>query len=221
MAAYIFNQANGTLLNAISPLLWLGDITTLEVQSSKLQAVGGGLFAVKTAYLNQAGSSYAVAKYSALQSGQSNTFIRSSTGLYTSGYSFLIQATSGNLYRNNTYLATYTLSGGHSASTTATEIRIEQVGADVKVYGGAVGTSVLIGTYTDVSPISGGFSGFQMAGGGTVPASITAFDNGVAAYEARITWAEAQYQSSGVSSSTDYSSPLSRGIFRGIERGVA
>jgi hypothetical protein len=43
----------------------------------------------------------------------------------------------------------------------------------------------------------------------------------VAAYEARITWAEAQYQSSGVSPSTDYSEPLSRGIFRGIERGVA
>jgi hypothetical protein len=40
-------------------------------------------------------------------------------------------------------------------------------------------------------------------------------------YQARITWAEAQYQASGVSSSTDYSSPLSRGIFRGIERGVA
>jgi hypothetical protein len=43
----------------------------------------------------------------------------------------------------------------------------------------------------------------------------------VAAYQARITWAEAQYQSSGVSPSTDYSEPLSRGIFRGIERGVA
>jgi hypothetical protein len=40
-------------------------------------------------------------------------------------------------------------------------------------------------------------------------------------YQARITWAEAQYQSSGVSPSTDYSEPLSRGIFRGIERGVA
>lgn len=40
-------------------------------------------------------------------------------------------------------------------------------------------------------------------------------------YEARITWAEAQYQASGVPSVTDYSSPMSRGIFRGIERGVA
>ncbi len=40
-------------------------------------------------------------------------------------------------------------------------------------------------------------------------------------YGVRITWAESQYQSSGVSPSTDYSEPLSRGIFRGIERGVA
>jgi len=43
----------------------------------------------------------------------------------------------------------------------------------------------------------------------------------VTPYEARITWAEAQYQSSGVVTPTDYSSPMSRGIFRGIERGVA
>jgi hypothetical protein len=40
-------------------------------------------------------------------------------------------------------------------------------------------------------------------------------------YSTRITWAEAQYQASGVPSVTDYSSPMSRGIFRGIERGVA
>lgn len=40
-------------------------------------------------------------------------------------------------------------------------------------------------------------------------------------YEARITWAEAQYQTAGVVTPTDYSSPMSRGIFRGIERGVA
>lgn len=43
-----------------------------------------------------------------------------------------------------------------------------------------------------------------------------------APYEARITWAEAQYQASGAPvTPTDYSEPLSRGIFRGIERGVA
>jgi len=40
-------------------------------------------------------------------------------------------------------------------------------------------------------------------------------------YQARITWAEAQYQTAGVVTPTDYSSPMSRGIFRGIERGVA
>jgi hypothetical protein len=41
-------------------------------------------------------------------------------------------------------------------------------------------------------------------------------------YDARVTWAELQYQASGAPPSvTDYSSPMSRGIFRGIERGVA
>jgi hypothetical protein len=43
----------------------------------------------------------------------------------------------------------------------------------------------------------------------------------LAPYEARITWAEAQYQTAGVVTPTDYSSPMSRGIFRGIARGTA
>lgn len=186
MAAYIFNQANGTLLNAISPLLWAGaDITTLEVQSSKLQDTLAGIYAVKTAYLNESGSSYAIAKYSNLQGGQSNTFIRSSTGVFTVGYSFQINSagTSGNLFRNNANVGTYAFSGGHNASTTATEIKIEQVGAVVNVYGGPIGSAVPIGTpYTDGTPLSGGFSGFQMSGGGTVTPSITAFDNGTTVY---------------------------------------
>ena len=223
MAAYIFNQANGTRLDAITPLLWLGDITTLEVQSSKLQdtTIPPGVFAIKTAYLNEVGSSYAVARYPIGQSNQLYTFIRSTTGLYTSGYTFLTQLGNGNLYRNNVFVATYAFTGGHNASTTATEIRIEQVGANVNVYGGPIGAAVLIGTYNDTGgpPLSGGFSGFRMVGNGTVTPSITAFDNGVAAYEARITLAEAQYQVP--TTPTDYSSPMSRGIFRGIERGVA
>ena len=183
MAAFIFNQADGTPLSAISAT-WVGDVSTLVVQSSKLQDILAGIYAAKTAYLNEAGSSYSVAKYSALQSGESNTFIRSSTGLFTTGYSFQISSagTSGNLRRNNTTVGTYAFTAGHSASTTATEIRIEQVAPDVKVYGGPIGAAVLIGTYTDPSPISGGFSGFQMSGNGTVTPSITAFDNGVSSY---------------------------------------
>ncbi len=41
-------------------------------------------------------------------------------------------------------------------------------------------------------------------------------------YDARVTWAELQYEASAAPvTPTDYSEPLSRGIFRGIERGVA
>jgi hypothetical protein len=51
---------------------------------------------------------------------------------------------------------------------------------------------------------------------------VAAVIQAAAPYEARITWAEAQYQASGAPvTPTDYSSPMSRGIFRGIERGVA
>jgi hypothetical protein len=225
MAAFVFNQANNTVLNTIPPLgLWAGsDITNLWVQSSKLEATSGNVYASTTAYLNEAGSSYAVVRFSALQGGQGVVFIRSSTGLNTTGYAFTVNELSGNLNREGANVASYTYSAGHNAYTTATEVRIEQVAPNVRVYVGPIGAAVLIGTYNDTGgpPLSGGFSGFKMTGGGTVTPSITAFDNGVAAYEARITWAEAQYQSSGVSPSTDYSEPLSRGIFRGIERGVA
>jgi hypothetical protein len=54
------------------------------------------------------------------------------------------------------------------------------------------------------------------------PSTFVVPVSAAASYEARITWAEAQYQASGAPvTPTDYSSPLSRGIFRGIERGVA
>jgi hypothetical protein len=184
MAAFVFNQTNGTLLSAISAT-WAGDVSTLEVQSSKLQDSLGGAYAAKMAYLNEAGSSYAVAKYSASSSvspNQYTTYIRSATGVNTSGYDFRITTTSGNFYRNNTYVATYNFAASHDASTTATEIKVEQVGADVRVYGGPIGATTLIGTYTDGSPLSGGYSGFYLVGGGAVTPSITAFDNGTTVY---------------------------------------
>jgi hypothetical protein len=94
---------------------------------------------------------------------------------------------------------------------------------------GTLNASVTIGatTYTATasvgSPFTGTWLGFANSTGvsGGMSADLLQFENDVVSYEARITWAEAQYQSSGVSPSTDYSEPLSRGIFRGIERGVA
>jgi hypothetical protein len=94
---------------------------------------------------------------------------------------------------------------------------------------GTVSASITFGgntytaSYTDPSPLTGSYAGvnFGDVGGGTVTVASLTLEGIAASYEARITWAEAQYQSSGVSPSTDYSEPLSRGIFRGIERGVA
>jgi hypothetical protein len=92
---------------------------------------------------------------------------------------------------------------------------------------GTLNASVTIGatTYTATasvgSPLTGTWLGFAntTGPGGGMSAETLRLD--AASYEARITWAEAQYQASGVPSVTDYSSPMSRGIFRGIERGVA
>lgn len=221
MALYTFNQANGTKLNLITPLLWAGgDTSSLEVQSSVLIATGGSAFALKTAYLNEAGSTSAIAKVTAGTSNEYRLILCSSSGTIANGYYFAVTGTTGAILRNGTFIATYTIPGGHNCNTTNTEARIEKVGSVISFYAGPIGSPVLVGTpYTDPSPISGGFSGFWFNGGGTTTPGVISFDNGVAAYEARITWAEAQYQAS--TALTDYSSPMSRGIFRGIERGVA
>lgn len=94
---------------------------------------------------------------------------------------------------------------------------------------GTLSASVTIGgttytsSYTDPSPLTGSYAGvnFGDTGGGTITIASVTLAASVASYSTRITWAEAQYQASGVPSVTDYSSPMSRGIFRGIERGVA
>jgi hypothetical protein len=95
---------------------------------------------------------------------------------------------------------------------------------------GTVSASVTIsgttytGSYTDASPLAGLYAGlfFGSQSGNTVTLASVTLEAITASYEARITWAEAQYQASGAPTTpTDYSSPMSRGIFRGIERGVA
>jgi hypothetical protein len=221
MAAYIFNQANGTPLNNISPLLWTGaDLGNLLVQSSKLQDFLGGIFASRTVYLNQAGSLSATARVTAGANNEYRLILCSSNGTINFGYFFALAGTTGAIRRDNVFVGTYTLPGGHNANTTDTEIKIEKVGSIINFYAGPIGSPALVGVpFNDPSPISGGFSGFWFNGGGFTTPGIISFDNGVAAYAARITWAEAQYQVP--TTPTDYSEPLSRGIFRGIERGVA
>lgn len=203
MALFTFNQANGTLLSAISAT-WAGDVSSLEVQSSKLQAVGGGVFALQTAYLNESGSTYAIAKYAAGTSNEYQTFICSSSGAKSAGYSFAVQGTSGTILRNGSYIAGYTIPGSHNANTTNTEAKIEKVGSVVNFYAGPIGSPTLVGSYTDGSPISGGFSGFWFNSGGTTTGGVISFDNGVAA--------------AAVPNDT---ASFSRGIGRGIARGIA
>jgi hypothetical protein len=203
MALFTFNQANGTLLSAISAT-WSGDVSSLEVQSSKLQGVGGNLYDLKTAYLNEAGSTYAIAKYTAGTSNEYRTTICSSDGTKDNGYSFAVQGTSGTILRNGSYIAGYTIPGSHNANTTNTEAKIEKVGSVVNFYAGPIGSPTLVGSYTDGSAISGGFSGFWFNSGGTTTGGIISFDNGVAA------------------ASTIYEfASLNRGVGRGIARGIA
>jgi hypothetical protein len=208
MAAYIFNQADGTLLRDISPL-WVGsatygDNTTFDVQSSKLQAVGGSIFALKEAYLNESGSTYAIAKFAAGSNNDYRAIICSSSGTIADGYYLSILGTSCYWARNGVFQSSYTIPGGHNANTTNTEVKIEKVGSTINLYVGPIGSPVLVDNPTDGSPISGGFSGFWFNSGASVTCGVISFDNGVAA------------------ATTIYEfSTFSRGVGRGIARGIA
>jgi hypothetical protein len=181
MALFTFNQANNTKLEAISPL-WAGGVPDLlEVQSSRLQAIGGGIFALATAYLNEAGSTYAIAKFAARSGTEYRAIICSSDGTIANGYYLSILGATCSWVRNGVFQSAYTIPGGHNANNTDTEVKIEKVGSTINLYVGPIGSPVLVDNPTDVSPISGGFSGFWFNSGGTT-GGVISFDNGVVAY---------------------------------------
>jgi hypothetical protein len=202
MALFTFNQSNGTLLSAISAT-WAGDTGTLEVQSSKLQASGGNAFASKTAYLNESGSTYAIAKFTAGTGNDYRIIICSSDGTYSNGYYCKLSTTTGTIYRNGVYQNAFTLPGSVNVDSSNVEAKLEKVGTSINLYAGPVGSTSLAGSVTDGSPISGGFSGFAFIGGGTTTPGVISFDNGVAA-------------------ATVYEfASFNRGVGRGIARGIA
>jgi hypothetical protein len=203
MAAFTFNQANGTLLSAISAT-WFGDAGTLEVQSSKLQATGGGVFALKTAYLNESGSTYAIAKFTAGTNNEYGITICSSDGTVNNGYYCKLLTTSGTIYRNGVFQTAFTLPSSLNVNTTNVEVKIEKAsGGVINVYAGPIGSTSFAGGFTDGSPISGGFSAFNFNGGGTTTPGVISFDNGV------------------VSSTIYEFQSFNRGVGRGIARGIA
>lgn len=149
----------------------------------------------------------------------------------SSGYGILIQASSTIVITTWTNGSAPAVIGATVSSAlpsslplTVTDIFIEHF------VNGTINASATVGgtTYTSTvsgisSPLSGTIAG--LFGASNAATNVTAtelvIEDASVAYSTRITWAEAQYQASGVPSVTDYSSPMSRGIFRGIERGVA
>ena len=207
MALFTFNQADGTLLSAISAT-WVGnatygDATTFEVQSSKLQALLGNAYSTKTAYLNESGSTYAIAKFTAGLNNDYRVIICSSDGTINNGYYCKLTTTVGTVYRNGGYQSAFTIPGGINVNSSNVEVKIELVSGDIKVYAGPVGSTSLASTVPDGSPISGGFSGFFFSGGGTTNPGVISFDNGV------------------VSSTIYEFQSFNRGVGRGIARGIA
>jgi hypothetical protein len=210
---WTFNQSNNTTLSSISNA-WAGDAGTLQVQSSVLRADNLNVSAIKSAYLNLSGSTYATVKSVAPQSvgsgGEYRAIICSSDGTYNNGYYFSVSGTSGKLRRNNALISNYTLPNGLNSNFTDTEIKIEKVGSTINMYAGPIGTLSFTASYNDASPISGGFSGFLMAGNSLATPGITAFDAGLTgSIPVSPTVANILNES------------LSRGIFRGIFRGIS
>jgi len=127
--------------------------------------------------------------------------------------------TSGSCSNNATNLSSVGFGSSNVVSLTGSSQFTSLTGGseDFRILAGSglINVGVRDQTYTNDLDIVGSARSL------TTP-TIGAWEFASTPYEARITWAEAQYQASGAPvTPTDYSEPLSRGIFRGIERGVA
>lgn len=167
MTTFNFTEANGTTLEAVDSK-WNGTTTTMEVQSGALQptatpAMSTLRFCVyensqpqqqKSAVKFKA-SSFAASpfKYALINATAGST----GTAGRGTGYSARIDPGGIYLYRNSFYVNE--APPLTDPSTTDTELTIEQLaGGVIKVY--QDGVEVL--SYTDGSPLTGGYPGFAM-----------------------------------------------------------
>ena len=201
MTAIVFNQPNGTLLSQISPL-FSGDVNTLGVNQSKLQATNASLFAVRNAYFTQVGSAYCSGKFTAGLDNQYSIYTNSPTGDKDDGYNARVQNTTITFLKQNVFARLFSLPLGLNINTDDVQFKMERIGNVFNFYGGTFSDLRFIGTYTDPSLLPDGFSGFSFNSNGYVTCGIVEFDGGINI------------------NNIQSDQTIAKGIARGIERGI-
>lgn len=211
-----------------------GTGNTPEFNSCVLYSPLGGRFIERAAVYNSSCQNIALQNGGLYNFFIASTFIGNATGAFGN-------TTGGNITIRNCAVFNYTSFGAGADAANST-----YNATDLASFGWAGTGNLVSKTFANqFENITGGSEDFRVkAGADLINAGIpdATYTNGldiigqtrslttptIGAWEylsaytnPRITWAEAQYQASGVPSVTDYSSPMSRGIFRGIERGVA
>jgi hypothetical protein len=199
---------NGTL-NFINSLFYCATTSPVLIQS--FESTASGNFINSVFYGNGATQAFDF-RYGGALSTMKNCAFFNWTSVGSTG-----RFDSANSSNNATNLSSFPFGSANQVSlTTANQFENVTAGSEdfrVKTGAALINNAIRQQAYTNDLDIVG-------SARSTTTPTIGAWEY-LNPYEARITWAEAQYQSSGVSPSTDYSEPLSRGIFRGIERGVA
>lgn len=181
MASITFNQSNGTALGSVDAL-FTGDTTLFEVQSSVLQITNVSTFVARyAAYSNGQGgtqeSTITLKAGVSLGAGEILSATTQTTSV-TAHYEALIDNTNVTLRRNGSFQSQ--VPHGLTLASAGNTVRLRSNSAtglvDVFLNGsGAAATS-----FTDGTPLTGGFPGFVFNAQGAIGnVGITAWSDGV------------------------------------------
>lgn len=169
MAAFTFNQANGTNLTTID-VKWTGNPTLFEVQSSILRITNVSTWNDRFAYYSngQGGTQESEVTLMASPSFGGGEILEICTQLQSLSvlYSVRVDGTNLTLRRNGSFQSQ--AAHGMTMSASVNIVRITSNSSTGVVNAYANGS--LITTFTDGTPLTGGFPGFYFNAQGTVSA---------------------------------------------------
>lgn len=164
MTAFTFNAANGSTLESYDSK-WAGETTIAETQSSVMQVKAGSTYVdIFCRYENAQGDtqqSEVVLKTSFNPTGSDGALLVQNSGGNT-GYRVFVDTTDFFIQRNGSYAANASHGLTFSSAGNVVKVTYNHSTGVVKVF--ANGVEKL--SYTDGTPITGGYPGFYFYGDG-------------------------------------------------------
>ena len=182
MASITFNQANGTTVGSVDAH-FTGDTTLFEVQSSVLQITNSSTFVTRyTVFSNAQGGTQesTITLKAGVSLGAGEIISVLTQGVSTAvNYEALIDNTNVTLRRNNTFQSQTPHGMTLASAGNTVRLRSNSSTGLVDVFINGSGTAAT--SFTDGTPLTGGFPGFMFNAQGTIAnVGITAWTDGVA-----------------------------------------